>query len=44
MIKKYLHTRFRVSDLETSIGFYTKVLGLKVTGLSVNYLNNSMAY
>ncbi len=30
MITKYLHTRFRVSDMEKSIEFYSKVLGLKV--------------
>lgn len=28
MIKKYLHTRFRVSDMEKSLHFYTQVLGL----------------
>ena len=31
MIKKYLHTRFRVSDMEKSIIFYRDVLGMKVT-------------
>lgn len=30
MIKKYLHTRFRVSDLDKSIDFYAKILGLKL--------------
>ncbi len=30
MITKYLHTRFRVSDMEKSIEFYSQVLGLKV--------------
>ncbi|MBI5428491.1 MAG: VOC family protein [Nitrospinae bacterium] len=30
MIKKYLHTRFRVSDLDRSIDFYSKILGLKL--------------
>ena len=30
MITKYLHTRFRVSDMEKSIEFYSNVLGLKV--------------
>lgn len=29
MIKKLLHTRFRVSDLEKTVGFYRDVLGLK---------------
>jgi lactoylglutathione lyase len=30
MIKKLLHTRMRVSDLEETIKFYTDILGLKV--------------
>ena len=30
MIKKYLHTRFRVSDMEKSISFYRDILGMEV--------------
>ena len=30
MIKKYLHTRFRVSDMDRSIYFYRDILGMKV--------------
>ena len=30
MIKKYLHTRFRVSDMDKSISFYQNVLGMEV--------------
>ena len=30
MIKKYLHTRFRVSDMDKSISFYKDILGMKV--------------
>jgi len=30
MIKKYLHTRFRVSDMDKSIYFYQDILGMKV--------------
>ena len=30
MIKKYLHTRFRVSDMDKSICFYRDILGMKV--------------
>ena len=30
MIKKYLHTRFRVSDMDQSIYFYRDILGMKV--------------
>jgi len=31
MIKRLLHTRYRVNDLEKTIKFYTEVLGLKET-------------
>ncbi|MEO2044266.1 MAG: VOC family protein [Nitrospinaceae bacterium] len=30
MIKRYLHTLFRVSDMEESIHFYTRILCMKV--------------
>ena len=30
MIKKYLHTRFRVSDMDKSVYFYRDILGMKV--------------
>jgi len=29
-VKKLLHTRMRVSDMDVTIGFYTNVLGLEV--------------
>ena len=29
MVKKLLHTRYRVSDLEKTVSFYREVLGLK---------------
>ena len=29
-VKKLLHTRMRVSDMEQTIAFYTNVLGLEV--------------
>jgi lactoylglutathione lyase len=29
-VKKLLHTRMRVSDMDQTIGFYTEVLGLEV--------------
>ena len=29
MIKKYLHTRFRVSDMEKSLQFYRDILGME---------------
>jgi len=31
MIKRLLHTRYRVSDLEKTIHFYKEVLGLEMT-------------
>ena len=31
IVKKLLHTRYRVDDLETSVKFYTEVLGLSET-------------
>ena len=33
---KFLHTMFRVTDLEQSIAFYTKVLGMSVLNKSAN--------
>ena len=36
MIKKLLHTRMRVNDLERTIKFYQDVLGLKVSRRSVS--------
>ena len=30
MIKKYLHTRFRVSDMDKSISFYQGILGMEL--------------
>jgi lactoylglutathione lyase len=29
MVKKLLHTRYRVNDLEKTISFYTNILGLR---------------
>ena len=29
MVKKLLHTRYRVSDLEKTVSFYKEVLGLE---------------
>lgn len=34
MIKKLLHTRYRVSDLEKTVSFYKEVLGLEETARS----------
>jgi len=44
MIKKYLHTRFRVSDMEQSIRFYTEVLGLKVIEQKTSPRGSQLAF
>ncbi|PIQ96326.1 MAG: glyoxalase [Nitrospinae bacterium CG11_big_fil_rev_8_21_14_0_20_56_8] len=31
LVKKYLHTRFRVRDMDRSIHFYRDILGMKIT-------------
>lgn len=36
MVKKLLHTRYRVSDLEKTISFYKDVLGLEEVSRSVS--------
>jgi len=30
MLKKYLHTRFRVADMDRSVCFYSDILGMEV--------------
>ncbi len=30
MLKKYLHTRFRVADMDRSVRFYSDILGMEV--------------
>jgi len=30
MLKKYLHTRFRVADMDRSVYFYSDILGMEV--------------
>lgn len=44
MIKKYLHTRFRVSDMEKSIQFYTEILGLKVIEQKTSPRGSKLAF
>lgn len=36
MVKKLLHTRMRVNDIETTVRFYTDILGLQVARDSVS--------
>jgi len=44
MIRKYLHTRFRVSDMEASLRFYTEVLGLKVIERKTSPRGSELAF
>jgi lactoylglutathione lyase len=36
MIKKFLHTRMRVNDIDRTVKFYQDILGLKVTNSAVS--------
>jgi lactoylglutathione lyase len=44
MIKKYLHTRLRVSDMDQSIRFYCKILGLKLIERKTSPRGSELAY
>lgn len=44
MIKKYLHTRFRVNDMEKSLHFYTQVLGLKLIERKTSPRGSQLAF
>jgi len=44
MIKKYLHTRFRVSDMEQSIQFYRDILGLEVLEQKTSTLGSKLVF
>lgn len=44
MVKKLLHTRMRVNDIEKSIRFYTDVLGLKCARDSVSPRGARLAF
>ena len=43
-VKKLLHTRMRVSDLEQTINFYTNVLGLEVLERKVSPRGSHLAF
>jgi len=43
-IKKLLHTRMRVSDMEQTIDFYTNVLGLEVLERKVSPRGSHLAF
>lgn len=44
MIKKYLHTRLRVSDMDQSIRFYSKILGLKLIERKTSPRGSELAF
>ncbi len=44
MIKKYLHTRFRVTDLDRSVDFYSKILGLKLVERKTSPRGSQLAF
>ena len=44
MLKKLLHTRYRVNDLEKSVAFYHDVLGLEMTGRSKSGRGSELAF
>ena len=43
-VKKLLHTRMRVSDIQQTIDFYTKVLGLEVLERKVSPRGSHLAF
>ncbi len=43
-IKKFLHTRMRVSDMDRTIRFYTDVLGLEVLERKVSPRGSQLAF
>lgn len=44
MIKKYLHTRLRISDMDQSIHFYSKILGLKLIERKTSPRGSELAF
>ncbi|GJL79491.1 MAG: lactoylglutathione lyase [Nitrospinaceae bacterium] len=44
MIKKYLHTRLRVSDMDQSIRFYCKILGLQLLERKTSPRGSELAF
>src|SRR5918996_5611582 len=43
-VKKLLHTRMRVSDMDETIGFYTNVLGLEVVERKTSPRGSHLAF
>jgi len=44
MVKKLLHTRYRVADLEKTVSFYTEVLGLEITSRSTSGRGSQLVF
>jgi lactoylglutathione lyase len=44
MVKRLLHTRYRVSDLEKTIAFYRDVLGLEMTRRSTSPRGSELVF
>lgn len=44
MIRKYLHTRLRVSDMDQSLRFYTRILGLKLKERKTSPRGSELAF
>jgi len=44
MVKKLLHTRYRVSDLEKTVAFYRDVLGLELIRRSTSSRGSELAF
>jgi lactoylglutathione lyase len=44
LVKKFLHTRMRVSDLEQALRFYTEVLGLEVVERKTSPRGSHLAF
>lgn len=43
-VSRWLHTRFRVNDLESSLRFYTQVLGLKEISRSTSPRGSTLVF
>ncbi len=43
-VKKFLHTRMRVSDMDETIRFYTEVLGLEIMERKVSPRGSQLAF
>ena len=44
MVKKFLHTRMRVSDMAQTVAFYQKILGLEVVERKVSPRGSHLAF